>query len=140
MVDTGQELQVGRLGMRGAHQQRGAFTASQAQADVGKGFTQWAQGFEVLLYIAFDQRKQLPWQLHCFQAHAAVLELRLLGQRVERRLSEGIDAALEKAVAPVHGQKRLAGTHTVIAADGDDHAAATAFQADQVTLFEAVAA
>ncbi|MNO04319.1 hypothetical protein D3C81_2253140 [compost metagenome] len=57
----------------------------------------------MLLNIALDEREQLPRQVRGFDTHAAVLEFGLLGQRVECRLREAVDAALEKAVAPMHG-------------------------------------
>ncbi|MNY52795.1 hypothetical protein D3C86_1884980 [compost metagenome] len=57
----------------------------------------------MLLNITLNQSEQAPWQVRGFDTHAAVLEFGLLGQRVECRLGEAVDAALEKAVAPMHG-------------------------------------
>ncbi len=53
---------------------------------------------------------------------------------------ETVHAALEKAIAPMHGQKRLTGTHVVVAADRHNHLAAPAFQADKVAWFQVMLA
>ncbi|MNE81828.1 hypothetical protein D3C80_1785030 [compost metagenome] len=89
--------------MGDTYQQRWALTPGEAQANVGKILTERSQVLEMLLNITLNQSEQAPWQVRGFDTHAAVLEFGLLGQRVECRLREAVDAALEKAVAPMHG-------------------------------------
>ena len=140
MIDLCQQFGLGRYRACRANDQGRALTASEAEVGVGEGLEQRAQCLETLLYVAFDQGEQLPGQIDLFHLDAGVLELGLLGQRVEGRQGQHIGAqALEKAVAPVHGQIGLTGANRLVGLYLHNQATAAAAHLDQVAGLQAQA-